>query len=113
MNYPLAVDDQGWRIPKDGTDARKVYGLMCQGLGRSEIACHLGKPRNTVGVLMHRIRWGRPTQPSRANDALRRQSVYVRKLVDILGMSLAEAIETERFLMEQKPPVNQPLTTVK
>jgi hypothetical protein len=100
----LPVDEKGWRIPRDGTDARKVYDLMRQGLGCTEIARRLDKPRNTVGVLMHRIRNGRPTRCLRANDALR--SVYVRKLVDILGMPLAKAIEIERFVMDHKQRVN-------
>jgi IS30 family transposase len=102
MNGPLPVDDLGWRIPRAGTDARKVYDLMRAGLGCTKIARHLGKPRSTVGVLMHRIRKGRASQ-SRANDALpqRQQSVYVRKLVDILRMPLAEAIEIERIVMRR------------
>lgn len=86
MNGPLQIDDKGWRIPREGTTARKVYEMMRDGLGCTEIARRLGKPRNTIGVLMHRIRNGRLSRRLPAIYALRRHSVYVRKLVDILGM---------------------------
>jgi hypothetical protein len=111
MNHPLSVDEQGLHVPKDGTDSSAVYRMMRQGVGCSEIARRLGKPRNTVGVLMHRIRHGRPSR-SRVNHVLRQQSLYVRKLVNILGMSLAEAVETERALAMQEQHA-APLTLVK
>ena len=38
----LLRDEHGWMIPKDGTLSRKIYGLLVQGKGTTEIASALG-----------------------------------------------------------------------
>jgi hypothetical protein len=43
-------------IPKDGTLSRKIYGLLVQGKGTTEIASALGIKIANCRVLAHRIR---------------------------------------------------------
>jgi len=43
-------------IPKDGTLSRKIYGLLVQGKGTTEIASALGIKIVNSRVLAHKIR---------------------------------------------------------
>ena len=52
----LLRDEHGWMIPKDGTLSRKIYGLLVQGKGTTEIASALGIKIANCRVLAHRIR---------------------------------------------------------
>ena len=49
-------DERGWMIPKDGTLSHKIYALLVQGKGTTEIASALGIKVNNTRVLAHRIR---------------------------------------------------------
>ena len=49
-------DDRGWMIPKDGTLSHKIYALLVQGKGTTEIASALGIKVNNTRVLAHGIR---------------------------------------------------------
>ena len=52
----LLRDEHGWMIPKDGTLSRKIYGLLVQRKGTTEIASALGIKIANCRVLAHRIR---------------------------------------------------------
>jgi hypothetical protein len=52
----LLRDEHGWMIPKDGTLSRKIYGLLVQGKGTTEIASALGIKIVNSRVLAHKIR---------------------------------------------------------
>lgn len=52
----LPRDERGWMIPKDGTLSRKIYGLLVQGKGTTEIASALGIKIVNARVLAHKIR---------------------------------------------------------
>jgi hypothetical protein len=88
MRRKLPRDEFGWRIPGEGTVSRMIYQMMRDHIGRNEIARRLNKNPSTVGALMFGIR---------GTDHAS-YSPYVKKLVAVLGMSLEEAIATERRL---------------
>jgi hypothetical protein len=88
MRRKLPRDEFGWRIPGEGTVSRMIYQMMRDHIGRNEIARRLNKNPSTVGALMFEIR---------GTDHAA-YSPYVKKLVAVLGMSLEEAIATERRL---------------
>ena len=52
----LLREQHGWMIPKDGTLSRKIYGLLVQGKGTTEIASALGIKIVNSRVLAHKIR---------------------------------------------------------
>ena len=52
----LLRDEHGWMIPKDGTLSRKIYDLLVQRKGTTEIASALGIKVANCRVLAHRIR---------------------------------------------------------
>ncbi len=49
-------DERGWMIPKDGTLSHKIYDLLVEGKGTTEIASTLGIKVINTRVLAHRIR---------------------------------------------------------
>jgi hypothetical protein len=52
----LPRDERGWRVPKSGTLRRRVYDLMVEGKGISEIADAVDRSYNYVGVTAFVIR---------------------------------------------------------
>ena len=55
-------DERGWRIPRDGTKARRIYDLMVQGYKAKKISEILGCGRYSTEVAACRIR-----QPEHTN----------------------------------------------
>lgn len=49
-------DDNGWRIPREGTKSAEIYRLAREGKKASVIATELGMNRLTVGVLLFKMR---------------------------------------------------------
>ncbi len=52
----LPRDERGWMIPKDGTLSRKIYGMLVQGKGTTQIASELSIKIANARVLAHKIR---------------------------------------------------------
>ena len=97
MRRKLPRDEFGWRIPGEGTVSRMIYRMMRDHIGRNEIAQRLKKNPSTVGAIMFGIRGPRSYSP------------YVKKLIAVLGMSLEEAMATER----RHKTVKSSLTTMR
>lgn len=52
-------DSRGWLLPAAGTNTRKVYDLLIEGLGSGEIAERLKLPHKYVYVRVHRIKYAK------------------------------------------------------
>lgn len=48
-------DDKGWRIPRPGTLARRVYDAHCLGMRVRDIAAHIRRSENWVSVTIWRF----------------------------------------------------------
>lgn len=66
-NYRIRPRDaDGWRIPGEGTLARRVYDLAKRGLSKTDIARELDLDRDRVGPYLVNLR-----RPERANEICR------------------------------------------
>jgi hypothetical protein len=121
-------DKRGWRIPRNGTKSRKIYDMLVAGKKPFEIIKELGMTDSTIRVLIFNIK--RPdkkneyarnyfrTHPKRPRakkerlesdtpshllpDGTIRYSFYVKKLVNVLGLTHTEALEKEREILEKE-----------
>jgi hypothetical protein len=93
-------DEQGWRVPRPGTIAAKIYALAKTGLSTREIADKLGRGRNNVGVHLFKIK--RPDRGNQLGNAWRKkqqgarkpippEEAYVRKVATAMGLPLTQA----------------------
>jgi len=93
-------DEQGWRVPRPGTIAAKIYALAKTGLSTREIADKLGRGRNNVGVHLFKIK--RPGRSNPLGNAWRKKQPgerkpilpeegYVRKIAGAMGLPLTQA----------------------
>lgn len=111
-----ARDEQGWRIPREGTKSLEVYLLMKEGLRPKKIAETLNDDARSIAVLACYIK-----RPEKKNSYQRQwhinnpekskaielrsrpnrivYSKHVKKLVRVLGISFTEAVKIEREIM--------------
>lgn len=118
-------DERGWRIPRPNTKSRQIYNLLIQGKKPCEIARELNFVESTTRVLIFNIKnskkknsWAnefnknkprKPKKPYATSDKSKKlpdgtilYSKYVKKLVKVLGITHAEAVEQERKLLEKE-----------
>jgi hypothetical protein len=69
-------DDQGWRVPREGTVSRTIYDLTKAGLPPKQIGERLGIDPRNASVLVHRFK-----HPEKANEWQRKLDRTARKAV--------------------------------
>ena len=69
-------DEEGWRKPRAGTQARAVYDLYRTGMDSPQIAERIGRRRNYVSVVISQFGW-RDLAPGKV-DCSKNQDAGVR-----------------------------------
>ena len=108
-------DELGWRVPRPGTVAAKIYALARKGLNAAEIAGQLGRERQTVAAHLFKIKqpergnqlgnaWRerRPNAP-RERKPITAEEAHARKVAGVLGVSREQA----RAMVRQGSPEQQ------
>ena len=112
MKTKLPRDERGWRVPHEGTKSHEIYKLLVSGVGSGDISRQLKMGSGQVRVLINRIKYPERNNKrcneynklfkKKARQRYENESVYVRKLIRVLGMTLEEALAEERKALEKE-----------